>query len=142
MNFKPVSIPLVKHSVPSLFANKIVGVQAMGASAGFSYAMKTVFNYADLPRWYSFEFKFKLHYHNNFNKDDNNQYLIINKARKEFKEFIDNEFFDMWEYNSELTAIEMIRNYIDFKFHNDKTWLILNINNPSFEKYIRDYLTQ
>ena len=43
--FRPVALALVRRTFPDLFANKIVGVQAMSTPVGLAYALRAV--YAD-----------------------------------------------------------------------------------------------
>jgi hypothetical protein len=40
--FQPVALALVRRTFPTLFANQVVGVQAMSAPVGLAYAMRTV----------------------------------------------------------------------------------------------------
>lgn len=42
--FRPVALALVRRSFPDLFANKIVGVQAMSTPVGLAYALRVVYN--------------------------------------------------------------------------------------------------
>jgi hypothetical protein len=41
--FSPISLALVRRTMPELFANKIVGVQAMNGPVGLAYALRTVY---------------------------------------------------------------------------------------------------
>lgn len=41
-SFSPIAMPLVRRTFPALFANKIVGVQAMSAPVGLAYALRVV----------------------------------------------------------------------------------------------------
>lgn len=41
--FSPISLALVRRTFPELFANKIVGVQAMTGPVGLAYALRTVY---------------------------------------------------------------------------------------------------
>lgn len=42
--FRPVALALVRRAFPDLFANKIVGVQAMSTPVGLAYALRVVYN--------------------------------------------------------------------------------------------------
>jgi len=42
--FRPVALALVRRTFPDLFANKIVGVQAMSTPVGLAYALRVVYN--------------------------------------------------------------------------------------------------
>lgn len=42
--YKPVSLALMRRTMPTLFANKVVGVQPMAAPAGLAFAMRTTFD--------------------------------------------------------------------------------------------------
>jgi hypothetical protein len=42
--FQPIALALVRRTFPSLFANKIVGVQPMLAPVGLAYAMRFMYN--------------------------------------------------------------------------------------------------
>lgn len=42
--FRPVALALVRRTFPELFANKVVGVQAMSTPVGLAYALRTVYN--------------------------------------------------------------------------------------------------
>jgi hypothetical protein len=42
--FRPVALALVRRTFPDLFANKIVGVQAMATPVGLAYALRVVYN--------------------------------------------------------------------------------------------------
>jgi len=38
------TLPLVRRTFPSLFANQVVGVQAMPAPVGLAYALRVIYN--------------------------------------------------------------------------------------------------
>lgn len=42
--FKPIALAMVRRTLPELFANKVVGVQAMNGPVGLAYAMRVVYN--------------------------------------------------------------------------------------------------
>ena len=42
--FRPVALALVRRTFPELFANKVVGVQAMSTPVGLAYALRVVYN--------------------------------------------------------------------------------------------------
>jgi hypothetical protein len=42
--FRPVSLALMRRTFPDLFANKVVGVQAMSTPVGLSYALRFTYN--------------------------------------------------------------------------------------------------
>jgi len=42
--FRPVAIALVRRTFPDLFANKVVGVQAMSTPVGLAFALRFVYN--------------------------------------------------------------------------------------------------
>jgi len=46
--YKPVSLALSRRVFPSLFANKLVGVQPMSAPSGLAYAMRQAYNLIDV----------------------------------------------------------------------------------------------
>jgi hypothetical protein len=41
--YRPISLALARRVYPSLFAHKLVGVQAMGAPVGYAFAMRTIY---------------------------------------------------------------------------------------------------
>jgi len=41
--FSPIAMALVRRTFPTLFANKIVGVQPMNPPVGLSYAMRIIY---------------------------------------------------------------------------------------------------
>lgn len=45
-NYNPISLAITRRVMPSLFANKLVGVQPMSTPVGYSYAIRT--QYGDL----------------------------------------------------------------------------------------------
>jgi len=42
--FRPIALALVRRTFPDLFANKVVGVQAMSTPVGLAYAMRVVYD--------------------------------------------------------------------------------------------------
>lgn len=48
--FRPVALALVRRTFPDLFANKVVGVQAMSTPVGLAYALRVLY---DMPNGYS-----------------------------------------------------------------------------------------
>ena len=42
--FRPVTLALVRRTFPDLFANKVVGVQAMSTPVGLAYALRIIYN--------------------------------------------------------------------------------------------------
>jgi hypothetical protein len=42
--FRPVALALVRRTFPELFANKVVGVQALSTPVGLAYALRVVYN--------------------------------------------------------------------------------------------------
>jgi len=42
--FRPVALALVRRTFPDLFANKVVGVQAMSTPVGLAYALRVIYN--------------------------------------------------------------------------------------------------
>lgn len=42
--FRPVALALVRRTFPDLFANKVIGVQAMSTPVGLAYAMRMLYN--------------------------------------------------------------------------------------------------
>jgi hypothetical protein len=42
--FRPIALALVRRTFPDLFANKVVGVQAMSTPVGLAYAMRVLYN--------------------------------------------------------------------------------------------------
>lgn len=42
--FRPVALALVRRTFPDLFANKVVGVQAMSTPVGLAYALRAIYN--------------------------------------------------------------------------------------------------
>lgn len=42
--FRPIALALVRRTFPDLFANKVVGVQAMSTPVGLAYALRCVYN--------------------------------------------------------------------------------------------------
>lgn len=42
--FRPVALALVRRTFPDLFANKVIGVQAMSTPVGLAYAMRILYN--------------------------------------------------------------------------------------------------
>lgn len=47
--FRPVALALVRRTFPELFANKVVGVQAMSTPVGLAYALRTVYVDSNAP---------------------------------------------------------------------------------------------
>jgi len=42
--FRPIALALVRRTFPDLFANKVVGVQAMSTPVGLAYAMRVIYD--------------------------------------------------------------------------------------------------
>lgn len=42
--FKPIAIAMVRRTFPELWANKVVGVQAMNGPVGLAYALRAIYN--------------------------------------------------------------------------------------------------
>jgi hypothetical protein len=42
--FRPIALALVRRTFPDLFANKVVGVQAMSTPVGLAYALRVLYN--------------------------------------------------------------------------------------------------
>jgi hypothetical protein len=42
--FRPIALALVRRTFPDLFANKVVGVQAMSTPVGLAYALRVIYN--------------------------------------------------------------------------------------------------
>ena len=42
--FRPIALALVRRTFPDLFANKVIGVQAMSTPVGLAYAMRVVYD--------------------------------------------------------------------------------------------------
>lgn len=51
--FRPIALALVRRTFPDLFANKVVGVQAMSTPVGLAYAMRVVYDdvYGNEAAW-------------------------------------------------------------------------------------------
>ncbi len=45
--FRPIALALVRRTFPDLFANKVVGVQAMSTPVGLAYALRVLYNDAN-----------------------------------------------------------------------------------------------
>lgn len=45
--FSPIAMALVRRTFPQLFANKVVGVQAMTKPVGLAYALRVIYNEDD-----------------------------------------------------------------------------------------------
>lgn len=48
--FAPMTLALMRRTFPGLFANKVVGVQAMTGPVGLAYALRVLYNTTALPR--------------------------------------------------------------------------------------------
>jgi len=48
--FQPIALALVRRSFPALFANKVVGVQAMSGPVGLAFALRFLYNTAAGPQ--------------------------------------------------------------------------------------------
>jgi len=49
-SFSPISLALVRRTFPELFANKVVGVQAMAGPVGLAYALRFFYDTTALPQ--------------------------------------------------------------------------------------------
>jgi len=49
--FRPVALALVRRTFPDLFANKVVGVQAMSTPVGLAYALRVIYDDAVEAAW-------------------------------------------------------------------------------------------